>query len=58
MQDRARVRYNLALVTRWVITACAPIAVTVIVLRAEILGLYGAASPAGTGASSSSPSTT
>ena len=24
MHDRARVRYNLALVTRWVITACAP----------------------------------
>src|SRR4029079_8504460 len=39
MQDRARVRYNLALATRWVITACTPIAVTVIVLRAEILGL-------------------
>jgi O-antigen/teichoic acid export membrane protein len=49
MQDRARVHYNLALVTRWVITACAPIAVTVIVLRAEILGLYGAAFTKGTG---------
>ena len=49
MHDRARVRYNLALVTRWVITACAPIAVTVIVLRAEILGLYGAAFAKGTG---------
>ena len=48
MKDRARVRYNLALVTRWVITACAPIAVTVIVLRAEILGLYGAAFASGT----------
>jgi O-antigen/teichoic acid export membrane protein len=44
------VRYNLALVTRWVIAASAPIAVTVIVLRAEILGLYGAAFVAGTGA--------
>src|SRR6185369_15481298 len=40
--DRARVRYNLALVTRWVVTAASPIAATVIVLRAEILGLYGA----------------
>ena len=49
MHDRARVRYNLALVTRWVITACAPIAVTVIVLRTEILGLYGAAFAKGTG---------
>ena len=49
MQDRARVRYNLALATRWVITACTPIAVTVIVLRAEILGLYGATFVAGTG---------
>ena len=41
--DRPRVRYNLALVTRWVTTASAPIAVTVIVLRAEILSLYGPA---------------
>jgi O-antigen/teichoic acid export membrane protein len=48
MKDRARVRYNLALVTRWVITACAPVAVTVIVLRAEILGLYGRAFTSGT----------
>ena len=47
LKDRARVRYNLALVTRWVITASAPIAVTVIVLRAEILGLYGGAFVAG-----------
>jgi O-antigen/teichoic acid export membrane protein len=47
--DRARVRYNLALVTRWVVTACAPVAVTVVVLRAEILGLYGAGFVAGTG---------
>jgi O-antigen/teichoic acid export membrane protein len=48
MRDRARVRYNLALVTRWVITASAPIAVTIIVLRAEILGLYGGAFVVGT----------
>ena len=49
LRDRARVRYNLALVTRWVVSASAPIAVTVIVLRAEILGLYGGAFAAGTG---------
>jgi O-antigen/teichoic acid export membrane protein len=48
--DRARVRYNLALVTRWVITASAPIAVTVIVLRVEILGFYGGAFVGGAGA--------
>jgi O-antigen/teichoic acid export membrane protein len=47
MKDSARVRYNLALVTRWVVTASAPIAVTVIVLRAEILSLYGNAFVAG-----------
>ena len=49
MRDRARVRYNLALMTRWVVTACTPIAVTVIVLRVEILGLYGAAFVTATG---------
>jgi len=49
MRDRARVRYNLALMTRWAVTACLPIAVTVIVLRAEILGLYGATFVAGKG---------
>jgi len=48
--DRARVRYNLALVTRWVITASAPIAVTVIVLRVEILRFYGPAFATGAGA--------
>ena len=56
LKDRARVRYNLALVTRWVITASAPIAVTVIVLRAEILALYGGAFVAGTELWSFSPS--
>jgi O-antigen/teichoic acid export membrane protein len=48
--DRARVRYNLALLTRWVTIACAPVAVTVIVLRGEILSLYGNAFVAGAGA--------
>lgn len=47
---RARVRYNLALMTRWVTIACAPIAVTVIVLRAEILRLYGGGFAAGASA--------
>jgi len=50
LKDRARIRYNLTLTTRWVMTACTPIAVTVIVLRAEILQLYGPAFAAGTGA--------
>jgi len=47
--DRARVRYNLALVTRWVVTAAAPLAATLIVLRRELLGLYGADFVSGTG---------
>ena len=49
VKDHARVRYNLALVTRWVVTACVPVAVTIIALRAEILGLYGATFVTGTG---------
>ena len=49
MKDRARVRYNLALVTRWVVTACVPVAVTIIALRAEILSLYGATFVTGAG---------
>ncbi|HLK92309.1 MAG TPA: oligosaccharide flippase family protein [Polyangia bacterium] len=48
-RDLERVRYNLALVTRWVFTACLPVAVTIVVLRAEVLGLYGATFVAGTG---------
>lgn len=47
MKDRARIRYNLALATRLVVTACTPIAATVVVLRAEILHLYGATFVAG-----------
>jgi O-antigen/teichoic acid export membrane protein len=39
--DRARVRYNLRLMTRWVITATLPIAGTVIALRSDLLALYG-----------------
>jgi len=49
MKDRERIRYNLALATRWVCTACMPIAVTVIVLRVEILGLYGSGFVSGAG---------
>jgi O-antigen/teichoic acid export membrane protein len=40
-RDPARLRYNLRLMTRWVITAAAPLFVTVIVLRDMLLGLYG-----------------
>jgi O-antigen/teichoic acid export membrane protein len=39
--DRERLTYNLRLMTRWVFTAAAPIAVTVIMLRAPLLKLYG-----------------
>jgi O-antigen/teichoic acid export membrane protein len=39
--DKDRLRYGLRLVTRWVITAALPIALTVIVLRAELLLIYG-----------------
>jgi O-antigen/teichoic acid export membrane protein len=39
-----RLRYNLRLTTRWVITVAAPIAVTAVMLRRELLGLlYGGA---------------
>ncbi len=39
--QRDRLRLNLVLMTRWVATASAPIAVTVLVLRHELLSLYG-----------------
>jgi O-antigen/teichoic acid export membrane protein len=49
--DHARLRYNLQLATRWVVTVAALIAGTVVVLRRELLGgLYGATYVAGTGA--------
>jgi O-antigen/teichoic acid export membrane protein len=45
-----RLRHNLRLVTRWVVSAAAPIAVTILVLRREILGLlFGAAYTGGAG---------
>jgi len=34
-----RLKYNLRLATRWVVTVAAPIAVTLVVLRKELLGL-------------------
>ena len=40
-RDRERLRYNLALMTRWVASASAPIAVTLFALRPRLLSLYG-----------------
>jgi O-antigen/teichoic acid export membrane protein len=39
--DRERLRYNLALMTRWVASASAPIALTLLALRGPLLWLYG-----------------
>ena len=39
--DRERLRYNLALMTRWVASAAAPIALTLLALREPLLWLYG-----------------
>jgi O-antigen/teichoic acid export membrane protein len=41
LRDRERLRYNLALMTRWVASASAPIAVTLFALRPQLLSLYG-----------------
>ena len=40
-RDRERLRYNLALMTRWVASASAPIAATLFALRPRLLALYG-----------------
>jgi O-antigen/teichoic acid export membrane protein len=40
LKDRDRLRYGLRLVTRWVITAAAPITLTVMVLRVDLLTVY------------------
>jgi O-antigen/teichoic acid export membrane protein len=40
--ERERLRYNLALMTRWVATVAAPLAVLAIAFRSQLLGLYGA----------------
>jgi O-antigen/teichoic acid export membrane protein len=45
--QRERLHTNLQLMTRWVATAAAPIAVTVVALRHELLSLYGPAFQAG-----------
>ncbi len=39
--DRARLRYNLALMTRWVLTAAAPMFALIVAMRPELLGLFG-----------------
>jgi len=39
--DRERLRYNVALMTRWVASASAPIALTLLALREPLLWLYG-----------------
>jgi O-antigen/teichoic acid export membrane protein len=45
--DRERLRYNLALMTRWVASASAPIALTLLALREPLLWLYGPSYTAG-----------
>jgi O-antigen/teichoic acid export membrane protein len=39
--DRERLRYNLALMSRWVATLTLPLAITMIALRHQALSLYG-----------------
>jgi O-antigen/teichoic acid export membrane protein len=39
--QRERLRANLVLITRWVATVAVPIAATVVVLRRDLLSLYG-----------------
>jgi O-antigen/teichoic acid export membrane protein len=39
LNDAERLKYNLRLATRWVVSVAAPIAVTLVVLRRELLGL-------------------
>lgn len=45
--QRERLRYNLALMTRWVTTVAAPVAAFTLVLRDDLLRLYGASFVAG-----------
>jgi O-antigen/teichoic acid export membrane protein len=48
--ERERLRHNLALMTRWVVSGAAPMAVLAVIFRHILLGLYGpdftAAAPA------------
>jgi len=41
LHDRQRLGYNLALMTRWVVTLTVPLATTLVALRADLLSLYG-----------------
>lgn len=41
LNDRQRLQDNLLMITRWVALAAAPIAVTLVSLRRELLALYG-----------------
>ncbi len=41
LEDRGRLQDNLRMITRWVTLAAAPIAITVVSLRHELLALYG-----------------
>jgi O-antigen/teichoic acid export membrane protein len=43
LDDRQRLQDNLRMITRWVSLAAAPIAVTVVALRRDLLSLYGPA---------------
>jgi O-antigen/teichoic acid export membrane protein len=50
LTDKRRLHYNLALMIRWVTTATLPLGFTVIVLRRDLLALYGPPFVAATGA--------
>jgi O-antigen/teichoic acid export membrane protein len=41
LHDRQRLGYNLALITRWVVTLTVPLATTLVALRADLLAVYG-----------------
>jgi O-antigen/teichoic acid export membrane protein len=41
LQDRARLRHNLKMLTRWIALASAPIAAALATLRPELLSLFG-----------------
>jgi len=50
LKQRDRLRQNLTLMTRWVATVAAPMTVTVLVLRGDLLALYGPGFHAGASA--------
>jgi stage V sporulation protein B len=41
LHDRQRLGYNLALITRWVVTLTVPLATTLVALRNDLLAMYG-----------------